>query len=131
MLGCFDHDRKHTVDELRGHSRVPQVRHAVDEDKARRMPASRQVERVLVNRDAESRAAGARIPVNLVFRIPHSLEALGEGERVAVIASGADAITSCGGVPGGFGPLDGAFVGHAVSVLWRSEKSSSEPTTGC
>jgi hypothetical protein len=49
-----------------------------------RMPASRQVERVLVNRDAESRAAGARIPVNLVFRIPHSLESLGEGERVAV-----------------------------------------------
>lgn len=65
-----------------------------------------------MQREAEAGAAVLGVTVVLVPRIAHGLEALGEGECVAVIAAVRRAVAAGAGVPSCLGPLDTGPVGH-------------------
>ena len=62
---------------------VEQVAHAVHEDNPRLLPPKRHAERFGMDLDAEARAAGTRVAVGLVLRVPHRLEALRTREETS------------------------------------------------
>jgi hypothetical protein len=62
----------------------------------------------------------------------HALEPGGQGERVAVVAAGRDAVAAGDWVPGRLGPLDGAVGAHRSTSFprsrscWRSGATSTK-----
>src|SRR6266496_4087232 len=78
--------------------------------------------------DAKPRSACSRVSIRLVSGLPHGLESLRHGHRVAVVATTRDAITPGGGVPGCFGPLDRRAVGHDCSSRLVDQRTSDDRT---
>ena len=106
MLRRITHDVKDLLDELDWDAGVEQVAHGVHEDEARLAPAVRNPERVGVQGEREAWAARAGIAIVLVLARSHRLQALGERERVAVVATKRGLVAASRWVPRGFGPLD-------------------------
>src|SRR5690606_16693585 len=63
--------------------------------------------------EAEAGPGGRGVAVALVLRLAHALEPFGQGEGVAVVTAGRDAVAAGGGVPAAVGPFNGG--GHHVS----------------
>ena len=110
--GCVGHDLEHPPDEIQRHLWVEQIAHRVHEHKPRRPPPVGCVQGFLMQGQGEAGAAGPRIPVVPVLGQPHCLEALGERERVAVVAPRRDPVATRGGIPGRVSPLDARPVAH-------------------
>ena len=62
--------------------------------------------------EAEAGAAVLGVAVVLVPGVAHGLEALRQGERVAVVTAVRGAVAAGAWVPGCLGPLDARPVGH-------------------
>ncbi|AMS03850.1 hypothetical protein SEA_BAXTERFOX_40 [Gordonia phage BaxterFox] len=106
VLRCFAHDVEDIADEVNRHSRVEEVGHAVDEDRARLAPPFRLVERLRMDGQPEAWPGRAWIAVVLVLRGPHRLQALSEGLRVAVVAASGHPVAAGDRIPRRFGPFD-------------------------
>lgn len=63
---------------------------------------------------AEPGAAGAGVAVLLILGLAHGLEAFGQGEGVAVVATRGYAVTAGRGIPGRLCPLDAGSVAHGT-----------------
>jgi hypothetical protein len=97
------HDGKNVINEVSRHIPVEQVRHAVDEDAPRALPAERLLK--------PPRPKG-QVKARLKRVTRRAAPALGKPLSVAVIAPGADLRAAGDRVPSGIGPLDGALVTH-------------------
>ena len=120
VLGAAAMTSKTSRDELVGHVLVEQVGHGVDEDDAAAGASAGAGRGVSgCNGEAEARAGlCAGVTVELVARLAHRLSRAGQGERVAVVAAGRDAIAAGHRVPRGFGPFDSAGIGHMPHFRW-------------
>ena len=81
------HHLEHALDEVKRYVRVEQVAHRVHEDQAWCSPPVGELQQIFVQREAETGAAVLGVAVVLVPGVAHGLEALGKGERVAVVAA--------------------------------------------
>ena len=91
---------------------MEEVAHGVHEHHAGRSPPVGELQQVFVQCEAEAGAAVLGVAVVLIPGIAHGLQALRQGERVAVVAAVRGAVAAGAGVPSCLGPLDAGPVGH-------------------
>ncbi len=97
------HRDEYVPNELVGHLSMEQVGHGVDEDAARLLPAHGKL---------EARLPEAQIEALFVMVTGNATEALGKGQRIAVIAAGRNLSTPGNRIPCRIGPLDGRTASH-------------------
>ena len=108
------HDLKDTLDEVSWDLLVEEVAHRVDEDVAGVAPTQRNLERVGVQSEAEAGTAATRNAVMLVLGLAHVLETSGEIERIAMSATGRNAVATRDRIPSRLRPLDRATASHRL-----------------
>jgi len=115
----------HDVEDLKDvgvrYGFVKEVAHAVHKDQAWALP---------LKGLSESFGAQGWCEPDLVGVTGDASEALGEGLRVAVGASGRDLGAAGNRVPGGFGPFDVAVVAHRTLVLILTLDDCQQLTAG-
>lgn len=118
----FDHDLRDSFSVAVRHAGLEEIAHRVDEHQLRRPPAKR-LSQLLWNK--------AKIKPLLVRMSLNPTKALGEGLRVAMLASGADFGAATDGVPGSVGPFDSGVQGHRLSAVPTAAQISYPAASLC
>jgi hypothetical protein len=116
VLRSVAHDFEHSTNKVERDARVKQIAHRVHEYKSRLPPLIGKLEAIRVKSNSEARTACPGVTVQLVLGVPHSLQALGERQGIAVVTAGRDTIAARRWVPGCFRPLNRTPIRHALTI---------------